>query len=323
MPPGIGAVSRLVSVTVQRSPPGSSSNNCEASNRQGHCASASTDRSERRPVAEASATRQGRSHPMPCSACLPEGGAGWPGVIAMSRPPKCARPSRMRLHQGNKRKARHREQIAPDDCIGCRRTQPVETPTAPLIVKRRHGAPDLRREQQLQRAGREPYQASESAAGLSRPCDCARIVAVAAFSFTRVAGDIIAVKIPPAAQLPVTFSRTDPVMTESTSPAPSARYPSLAGRTVFISGGATGIGEALVRAFHAQGARVGFCDLDAKAGQRWRPNWAPTTKCCSASATSPTWTHCAQRSPPYARVSAPSRCSSTTLPTTAGMTWPM
>ncbi|MDM0051320.1 SDR family NAD(P)-dependent oxidoreductase [Variovorax sp. J22R115] len=56
-------------------------------------------------------------------------------------------------------------------------------------------------------------------------------------------------------------------MTESTSPAPSARYPSLAGRTVFISGGATGIGEALVRAFHAQGAHVGFCDLDVKAGQ--------------------------------------------------------
>jgi NAD(P)-dependent dehydrogenase (short-subunit alcohol dehydrogenase family) len=36
---------------------------------------------------------------------------------------------------------------------------------------------------------------------------------------------------------------------------------------VFISGGATGIGEALVRAFHAQGAKVGFCDLDAAAGR--------------------------------------------------------
>ena len=56
-------------------------------------------------------------------------------------------------------------------------------------------------------------------------------------------------------------------MTDSTSPSPSARYPSLAGRTVFISGGASGIGEALVRAFHAQGARVGFCDLDASAGR--------------------------------------------------------
>ena len=46
----------------------------------------------------------------------------------------------------------------------------------------------------------------------------------------------------------------------------TARYPSLAGRTVFISGGASGIGEALVRAFHAQGAKVGFCDLDSAAG---------------------------------------------------------
>jgi len=55
-------------------------------------------------------------------------------------------------------------------------------------------------------------------------------------------------------------------MTTSTSSAPSAIYPSLAGRTVFISGGASGIGEGLVRAFHAQGARVGFCDLDVAAG---------------------------------------------------------
>ena len=38
----------------------------------------------------------------------------------------------------------------------------------------------------------------------------------------------------------------------------SNRYPSLAGRTVFISGGTTGIGTAFVEQFHAQGARVGF-----------------------------------------------------------------
>jgi NAD(P)-dependent dehydrogenase (short-subunit alcohol dehydrogenase family) len=57
-------------------------------------------------------------------------------------------------------------------------------------------------------------------------------------------------------------------MTNASTPsAPyTARYPSLAGRTVFISGGASGIGESLVRAFHAQGAKVGFCDLDAAAG---------------------------------------------------------
>ncbi|MBD0414458.1 SDR family NAD(P)-dependent oxidoreductase [Oryzicola mucosus] len=40
-----------------------------------------------------------------------------------------------------------------------------------------------------------------------------------------------------------------------------ARYPSLSGRPVLISGGATGIGEALVRAFADQGAKVGFVDL--------------------------------------------------------------
>lgn len=40
------------------------------------------------------------------------------------------------------------------------------------------------------------------------------------------------------------------------------RYASLQGRSVFITGGSTGIGAALVEAFAAQGARVGFVDLD-------------------------------------------------------------
>ena len=48
---------------------------------------------------------------------------------------------------------------------------------------------------------------------------------------------------------------------------PFARYPSLAGRAVFITGGATGIGAALVEAFHDQGAQVGFIDRDQAAGQ--------------------------------------------------------
>jgi NAD(P)-dependent dehydrogenase (short-subunit alcohol dehydrogenase family) len=43
----------------------------------------------------------------------------------------------------------------------------------------------------------------------------------------------------------------------------TATYPSLAGRVVFVSGGASGIGESLVTHFAAQGARVAFCDLDA------------------------------------------------------------
>ncbi len=44
------------------------------------------------------------------------------------------------------------------------------------------------------------------------------------------------------------------------------RYTSLAGKVVLISGGASGIGEAFVRAFAENGARVGFFDLQQDAG---------------------------------------------------------
>jgi NAD(P)-dependent dehydrogenase (short-subunit alcohol dehydrogenase family) len=40
-----------------------------------------------------------------------------------------------------------------------------------------------------------------------------------------------------------------------------AIYPSLAGRNVFVSGGATGIGADIVRAFARNHARVAFVDL--------------------------------------------------------------
>jgi NAD(P)-dependent dehydrogenase (short-subunit alcohol dehydrogenase family) len=46
-----------------------------------------------------------------------------------------------------------------------------------------------------------------------------------------------------------------------------ALYPSLKDRPVVISGGASGIGEAMVRAFAEQGARVGFVDIAAEAGE--------------------------------------------------------
>ncbi|WP_323121498.1 SDR family NAD(P)-dependent oxidoreductase [Burkholderia alba] len=45
-----------------------------------------------------------------------------------------------------------------------------------------------------------------------------------------------------------------------------ARYPSLADRTVLITGGATGIGASFVEHFARQGARVAFVDLDAASG---------------------------------------------------------
>ena len=47
----------------------------------------------------------------------------------------------------------------------------------------------------------------------------------------------------------------------------TATYPSLAGRPVFITGGASGIGESLVRAFAAQRAKVAFVDIDAARGE--------------------------------------------------------
>lgn len=46
------------------------------------------------------------------------------------------------------------------------------------------------------------------------------------------------------------------------------RFPDLAGRAVLITGGATGIGEALVRAFHREGMHVGFLDLDRERGEQ-------------------------------------------------------
>jgi NAD(P)-dependent dehydrogenase (short-subunit alcohol dehydrogenase family) len=46
-----------------------------------------------------------------------------------------------------------------------------------------------------------------------------------------------------------------------------ATYPDLCDRNVIVTGGANGIGEAIVRAFHAQEAIVHFCDTDAGAGQ--------------------------------------------------------
>lgn len=44
-----------------------------------------------------------------------------------------------------------------------------------------------------------------------------------------------------------------------------AIYPSLKGRTVFISGGGSGIGASIVEHFAAQGSKVGFVDIDEAA----------------------------------------------------------
>jgi NAD(P)-dependent dehydrogenase (short-subunit alcohol dehydrogenase family) len=63
-----------------------------------------------------------------------------------------------------------------------------------------------------------------------------------------------------------------------------ASYPSLVDRSVFVTGGADGIGRALVQQFAAQGSRVGFVDIQAgkaagvidacvAAGARHRPRF--------------------------------------------------
>ena len=46
----------------------------------------------------------------------------------------------------------------------------------------------------------------------------------------------------------------------------SATYPSLAGATIIVTGGASGIGASIVEHLAAQQARVGILDIDAQAG---------------------------------------------------------
>ncbi len=53
---------------------------------------------------------------------------------------------------------------------------------------------------------------------------------------------------------------TDPTAAPDTT---YASYPSLVDRTVFVTGGADGVGAGIVTEFAAQGARVGFADIQA------------------------------------------------------------
>ena len=57
-----------------------------------------------------------------------------------------------------------------------------------------------------------------------------------------------------------------------------ATYPDLQGATVIVTGGAGGIGEAITRAFVAQGARVGVLDLDVSRGEALAEALSPSVE---------------------------------------------
>jgi D-xylose 1-dehydrogenase len=65
------------------------------------------------------------------------------------------------------------------------------------------------------------------------------------------------------ASTPVSAPASDP------NPPPQAtQIPSLRNRAVFVTGGGSGIGAAMVTAFAEQGARVAFIDIDAQASEQ-------------------------------------------------------
>ena len=51
-----------------------------------------------------------------------------------------------------------------------------------------------------------------------------------------------------------------------------ASYPSLSGKNILITGGASGIGKEIVKGFAEQGANVAFLDLNDEAGERLSRN---------------------------------------------------
>ena len=66
-----------------------------------------------------------------------------------------------------------------------------------------------------------------------------------------------------------------------------ASYPSLKDRAVFVSGGGSGIGASIVEHFAAQGAKVGFVDIDEAASKALvaRSRRRAIRRRCSPSAT--------------------------------------
>ena len=100
-----------------------------------------------------------------------------------------------------------------------------------------------------------------------------------------------------------------------------AIYPSLAGRVVFVTGGATGIGADIVRAFARKRARVAFVDLQREAGEALAERIAARRRAAPLFLDVRRHRHsrrCRRRSRKRARRSGRSACWSTTPPTTSG-----
>ena len=64
-----------------------------------------------------------------------------------------------------------------------------------------------------------------------------------------------------------------------------ATYPDLANKTVLVTGGASGIGEAIVRRFAAQGSRVGFLDIKDEEGRALAGELGPDVRYAHADLT--------------------------------------
>ena len=124
-------------------------------------------------------------------------------------------------------------------------------------------------------------------------------------------------------------SSTIPPRSTRSTPTPTgapmtnyASYPSLVDRTVFVTGGADGIGSAMVQQFARKAAAVAFVDKNVEYAhatiQRCVDAGAIHAPQCSTKSTCSTSTRCRQPAPRRSRSSGALPCSSTTRPTTTG-----
>lgn len=67
-------------------------------------------------------------------------------------------------------------------------------------------------------------------------------------------------------------------MSQPSEQEPAILYRAMVGKTLLLTGGAGGIGQAIVAAFQAQGVKVFFLDLDEKAGKEVQDHYPPDTQ---------------------------------------------